>query len=513
MGVYTYNQSKGISEIQVAELDSGGLCAHLKAADGVKPEVLRAIIHQLTAEQYYVTPIIHNGQPALEVRGIKSEPKFIKHLEENGWLSGQSTYQKGAHKKHSIGDIIKKRTLQLSGSFFVLADIGFTTYGALEKRWEDVVGGLAYMAGSATMAKFGHGGQSNLQLRKEARKILEFAKEYDLRISPDDAIRAISESQPRSKAQRVTRLFEEYPAEIGNTITGFAGLMIALSALKSRVWKHFDPEAVGREIHENYAKENKIMRPEDKALSYQALGEKTIKKRRFAGRMDVGLGSTTLSSGLIGAWLKEKHSDPDAPKAEGLAKIMEWVQEKPLRVAGFGYMISTACHAVSTAVEYKDAKITRDKKSMRAVPFRAGFIVCTIIGEILLALSSKGHGEGVKADTSADDTIIAMSANLIHKQPKAMQEELIGRMARFLGRPDVLAIKDTEAEQKLREQVELMRKNPWALVTAEARGKQSAAPSTPCPTGTACRVKPPAAAWQAKVTAPDTNPTPPMLSG
>ena len=39
-----------------------------------------------------------------------------------------------------------------------------------------------------------------------------------------------------------------------------------------------------------------------------------------------------------------------------LNQVFEWIQEKPLRVAGYGYMVSTLCHAGSTAVAYYDAK-------------------------------------------------------------------------------------------------------------------------------------------------------------
>jgi len=44
-----------------------------------------------------------------------------------------------------------------------------------------------------------------------------------------------------------------------------------------------------------------------------------------------------------------------------------------------------------------------------------------------------------------------------------MQDQLIDYMAKFLGRPDVLAMKDEEVTNLLRRQVESLRRNPWAV--------------------------------------------------
>lgn len=132
-------------------------------------------------------------------------------------------------------------------------------------------------------------------------------------------------------------------------------------------------------------------------------------------------------------------------------------------------------HAWSTHDAYREAKrASKDvllpaseraaaNARLKSVPWRALFVGGTLLGELLLSISSKGHGEGVVSDNTVDSSVIAVAADLIVKQPTHMQDQLIDYMAKFLGRPDVLAMKDEEVTNLLRRQVESLRRNPWAV--------------------------------------------------
>ena len=199
--------------------------------------------------------------------------------------------------------------------------------------------------------------------------------------------------------------------------------------------------------------------------------------------LDVGLGSMTFGSGMFANIVDEKVPDPDAPKKEGAAAAWEYIQQHPMTVAGVGYMISTLCHAASTGIEWKIGT-TEGKK---AIFDRGVFVATNLMAELLVAISSKGHGKGVKSDTSIDNTTLALAADLIAKQPPEMQQELIDHVSAFLGQPDVLAIKDTQAKKQLQEQVELLRKNPWCCFTENKNSLQKPASAVSTP------------AWQSKV--------------
>jgi len=56
----------------------------------------------------------------------------------------------------------------------------------------------------------------------------------------------------------------------------------------------------------------------------------------------------------------------------------------------------------------------------------------------MLAISSKGHGTGVKPDESVDKSVIATTAELIQRQPEAKREALIEQFSGYMASADVL---------------------------------------------------------------------------
>ena len=136
---------------------------------------------------------------------------------------------------------------------------------------------------------------------------------------------------------------------------------------------------------------------------------------------------------------------------------------------------------------------------MKALYNRGTFVVTNLIAELLVAISSKGHGHGVVSDRSVDCTVLSMAADVIAKEPPQMQQELIDHVARFLGRADTLAMKDTEVKAILNEQVEVMRKNPWAMAKpVEASAPQLEQPSHPVETQQQ-PARAASTAWQTKI--------------
>lgn len=194
------------------------------------------------------------------------------------------------------------------------------------------------------------------------------------------------------------------------------------------------------------------------AVHRLALAE-TDKHHHRESYMDIGLGLTTLGSGLFGMLVKEKAPDPDKPKQGIAAHTWDWVQAHPLSVTAAGYMVSTMCHAVSTAI----AHVNGNSERRKTVGWRAVFVGTNVLAEILMSISSKGHGKGVKSDASVDETVLALSAETIARQPQAMQAGLIEYVGKFLGRDDVLAMNDESIRSRLQQAVEEMRGNPWAV--------------------------------------------------
>lgn len=484
MTVYSYPQSDIIDEVTFEKSARGGIRAYVHAAAGADPKVLHDITCTLQDKGFQCIPIMHKGRPALELRDFKREEEVIACFVQGGWVKGNSVEHSLPEDRIGFMDKLRKRSLQASGLAFIAADIGFTKYGAKEKCLEDTLAGISYMLGSVELSAFGRNDQADLQVRQIAQGMLQHAKQKGLNIPDDCVVNSIGAGQSKGVIRKTYNFLRENPAEIGNMMYFTAGALIASAALRRKVFN--TPRAT--------------------------MDANQIFKMRMSGAGDTLLGMSTMASGLIGAFVKEKAHDPDAPKQTGAARLWEYIQEKPLAVAGLGYMVSTACHAFTTYSERKEAlnvlktsagratqEIMLAKEKMGAIPWRMLFIGATLVGEVLLTISSKGHGEGVKSDKSVDKSIIALSADLIARQPVAMQEQLVSYMAQFLGRPDVLALSNDKVRKQLTESVNSSRQNPWVM--ASSLRTSPALPSTSS-----------IPAWQAKVALSETKPAQPGLS-
>ncbi|MDX2113316.1 MAG: hypothetical protein SFW63_06260 [Alphaproteobacteria bacterium] len=486
----------------VRKTDGGHVRAYLGAADGVSQAQLNQIIEDCAAQGWQCTPYNLDGKPVLQVDGFGLESKFIHTAEEKGWLSGASTYKRSKDDHVSFGEALKKRSLAASGLFYLIGDAAFMTYGYKGAGTLNTVAGGLYGAGTASLLTFGRKDQSDLQIRDVAKKLAQYMKEHGADLSKDCSLDSIIDDSKRGLIQKADDVLRRYPSELMNLFYAGAGACIAKSAY-DHSQSHVKPEDVEDVFQRKFGKISEGF-PNTKFLDVEKdtfkvnLEKQMNKMHKLEGQLDIGLGGMTGASGLFAMLVKEKGRDPDAEPKKGAAGLWEAIQQKPLAIAGVGYMVSTLCHAVSTTVAWNNA--TSDRR--KSVPFRAIFVGANLVAEVLLAISSKGHGSGVKSDTSVDDTVVALAAEAIAKQPAKMQQLLIEHTSKFLGRPDTLALKDYEVAEKLTRQVELMRQNPWALASSHPNSAIHAVPAKSevksCATKR-CKLTPPAAAWQGKM--------------
>jgi hypothetical protein len=478
LSVYHFKESKIIDRLTVRRSENGANRAYLHAADAVSSKELLKLQNTLAQEGYTLVPTIFEDKPALEVRGFWFEKSLIKSLSENGWVKGPQSFTEEKDTR-SLKEKFKSQTLRATSYFFMLADLCFAMYGYKGGRKEDVAAGISYFVGSATMGAMGTAAQSQAEIRKQVKKLIEYTKEHNLNFDQNLTVPIVTENNKRDVFHKIIDTLQTYPAEIGNSFTAMAGGLIATSALRHH--------ALNKSLH----------------LEHPSYSAKDIKDLRISGWQDFGLGTSTVISGAIGALVKEKKIDPDDPKKHGLDAVWQWVQSKPLRVAAFGYMASTFCHTLSTYKNSITYKKNNDVPMLKTLKWRKGFIINTIIGEVLLALSSKGHGHGIKSDISTEDSVISVAAEIIAQQKPEMQTELIANIGNFLGREDVLGGKNKNMQQRLAGQVELMKSNPWALATGQVKAKESDEAALPVPEKECktkrCKLETPPAAWQAKM--------------
>lgn len=499
MSTYRYSESP-IKEVTFKKTGNGAIRAYLQARGDLDSQALQDVLGGLKAGGLECIPYSFDGKAALEVRGFSRDTHLIRQLEGKGYVKGKADVLQDKEDPISWMDKLRKRSLQASGLAMSIADVGFITYGMKEaeihrhaspnqrRDFSEALAGFCYLAGSTTLGLYGRNDQSRIQIREMAQTILKQAKERGFDVPENSAVAQLGHKRKESPLARLNTLFHKYPSEIGNMFYFGAGALIAQSAIRNRVLK---PMPQG--------------------------------KFDWGGVGDTALGSSTMLAGLIATFVKEKAPDPDKEKHKGVQGWVDWMKTHPLSMAGALYIGSTACHSWTTYFDLNKARETvstvgkaaREVElahfKLEAIPWRILFVGATLVGELLLAISSKGHGEGVVSDNSVDNSMIAMAADLIVKQPAHRQEALIDYMAGFLGRSDVLAMKDEEACKQLRLQVEALRNNPWAQAVhayQQQEGQhapavnEADAPCRKCP-----EEKLPA--WQAKMAARDSQPIQP----
>lgn len=504
MGIYRYNSGSIIDRVTFVKTDAGGSRAYLHACKDTDLEQIALIKQGLSLQSWQYVPCTDDkGEPVLEIRGYKDEAQMLQHLRKNSLISGVAQHTESPKSKTSFKDWVKKSTLGLSGMAYFAGDVGYTKYGYAGGQPLDMAAGLAYFGGSATLFAFGKGDKSHYQIKDLSRKLVAKLDEDGVIIPSESVLHQAAEGSKKGFVNSVRNIFDKYPAEVMNGFFAIAGALILGSAVKRLITSKGNPiDGLGLDakLVSDYGK-------------FKNVGK----------YLDIGLGSMTITSGLVSMFMKEKAPDPDAPEPTTVwGKLMAWIREKPLRVAGYGYMVSTMMHAGSTYLEHKYATqinsglhATRapgagpgtngktlienfkeekeeSTRMLKSIPWRALFVGMNLIAEFLMAISSKGHGEGVKADDSIEKSAYNIATDLIARQPAHRRESMIEYMAGYLAVPEVLGGKQEEIADKLRNQLGAMLNNPWAqdVHIAQALGtkhEQSPGKSHVADTGAAPR--------------------------
>lgn len=488
MSVYTYPAHSLIDRVTILKTDGGAIRGYLHASEKADDEKLYTIVRDLSKKGWQCIPYTQGGQPCLEVRGFSRESKLIEELAERGWVEGPVQVQHDKEKPSSLMDKIKKRSLFSSSLAFIIGDAGFFGYGFKDNSKLDMAAGILYAGGTLSSMAFARKDQSDLQIKELSRKMSDYLKNKGVNLPNECSMDAIISDHNKGMIRRADDLFRRYPSELMNLFFAAAGACVAVAATH-KITTPASEHAVANRLGMLIKKATQAGEAVDHAHLEKLAFTKMNGDRRLEGWLDVGLGSITAASGLFGMLVKEKKPDPDSPKRKGVQGAMDWVHAHPLAVTGYGYMVSTMCHAVSTSIAWRSG----DPERMKAVPLRALFVVTNIIAELLVSISSKGHGHGVLADKSVDNTVVSLAAELIAKQPARMQPLLTQHVAGFLGRPEVLAVKDTNLIRRLQKQVEEMRNNPWAKAERRLGDDGIDQSVEPAPKQS------PTSAWQAKL--------------
>ena len=233
--------------------------------------------------------------------------------------------------------------------------------------------------GTGSLLGYGRNDQFVYELKELAQRASDHLAQARIDISEDCGLHGVLEERHKNLFQKTQDLLKHYPSEVFNLFTGLAGACITASALRYKVLR-------------------KAALLENKFEQVIFNTPKELKQFRTAGWLDVGLGSLTMASTAIGGLVQEKAHDPDQPRATGWKGVVEWFLRASAYGCRHGLMESTGMHAASSALEYQQCKRLGYTERLSAIKNRAWFVGSNLLAEALVAISSKGHGEGVVTD-------------------------------------------------------------------------------------------------------------------
>jgi hypothetical protein len=562
LAIYKYSPDALIDDIEILTNEKGGSRAYIHARGDVTPEQIQSILRGFEQRGWFGVPIQHKGRAVLELRGFHKIEELTRYLSNEGLTTGAADVQQTKDDHQGFWDKFKSATLKYTGWAYILGDTAFMTYAGMEqykyqkklgiaekalsegkntKQGADAIkaleqtveqakegvrggrfkllSGLGYAAGSLVLAGYGSRDQSHIEIQKSVQKVERFLKAEGL-TSPDSQRTLLQEPEKKNKSlfDHANDTLRRFPSEALNIIYMGVGLALMRSSFKqiSKLGGEIKPATQALESAKKTGKTGGVL----EELTGTVSG---IKKSKREEIIDVGLGTITASSALAGIAIREKKPVEGQKKREGFAGIWDWIQEQPLRLTGYGYMLATAFHgwatfekwqpddkekqALSRLQEATNKKFIPNKNELKilveqskltekasntieefkfrrnTLKGRGVFIAANVLAEVLLILSSKGHGEGVR-NADVDESVIASTAEYIAKQNPATQEQLVQRLAGYMSSSDVLGMKAEKIASDLRTQISAMTSNPWAQSNpysapiAAPEVQNSAAPTT-----------------------------------
>ena len=419
MSIQRYSASSPISEVRFHTAAGRTPVALLAArADAATLDPLR---RALAAEGWQCIPVTAFGQPQLQVSGFKSTTDITRLLQAHDLLDGnpQITAEtidvEAQDKKSGAKNFFNHFSLQLAGILNLIGDVGFFMSGLKTGDKFKIAGGGLYTLGGLNLTLFGRV-KPDHNVREITTQSAEFLKQHTGGL-PDDSGLAAVDTQTEKRG--LGKYFSEHAAQ--NTLIAYtagAGAMLASGIKKYRA----DPKAT--------------------AGMYYGISSLGFKAASLAipekSKADLDAGKKKSQGGLIGA----------------IRDGINWVREKPLRLFGYGSVITDSMLALDSVQDYRGGK---------GNPWSVVTASTYILADFMMAISSKDPSNA-DGKLSADDQrrVEALIAETIARQPKEKQAALVQEVACFLVSQPAIKGKTADIATAIGDQLEQLGRNPWA---------------------------------------------------
>lgn len=289
---------------------------------------------------------------------------------------------------------IKRNSLRLSGLSNLVADVLMMWSGVKNKNKLTTLGGGLYTLGGLNLALFGKAKEKDKedQLTKDTA---DFMQEKTGHLSEGMAVAKAQVDASGGLSRNAAR----------NTLTLYTAGAIAF--LAAGITTFTDKKNSGKKFFD----------------------------KEGSGILIYGISSTLFK--LVSLLVPEKTAkEKQEEGAEKKGGFVNWVREKPLRIFGYGSLVTDTALGIETYQEFKNPQKNSTDKNYRII---GGATVFYLLADFLVAQSNKDPANAAgKLDRAAQERVEALAAEAITQEPKEKQGELLEQVAVFLAkRPEI----------------------------------------------------------------------------
>ena len=312
---------------------------------------------------------------------------------------------------------LERNSLRIAGIANLVGDLGFVANGWQTKNPYKISGGLLYTLGGANLTWYGKVDKERT-FRDVSERTAQFIEEHGGRLPDNCELLGTLHRDKTSGLGNIDQMLRRKPAK--NTLTLYTAGAAAL---------------LGSGIHEY---------------------------RHNEGAEGLYYGVTSLGIKLASLMIPEdmKHQPQPQDKQQGFAA---WIKEKPLRLYGYGSLITDGILTWKAMREY------------RRNPAKSDYAWTTISsGAYILAdaMMAVSHKDPSNADGhfTAEETarMVALTADAISREPKERQDELVKNVAAFLTEQPEIGGDKQAIEEAMRQHMNPPEhEKPWAQRTQQ----------------------------------------------
>lgn len=374
---------------------------------------LATIRRALEAQGFGVVPATAEGKQILQINGFRDKGQLTALLMTQHFAQGSPHFQPepGDHPTRSWHEWLEDTSLKACGWGNVVGDVSLLVSGLMSGRGQEAMSGLLYTAGGAVLARYGNT-KTEYHLREVSARLGDFLREHEGELPEDCGLFQVMKERKEGTLPNTERFLARYPSQttIGIYTLGAAAM------LQSGI--------------------------------------------RHGKGWDIFYGANSTIAGAASILVPEKKHKQGEERPTGLAGAVDWLREKPLRAAGYAYIVSDIALALSAYREY------RHDPKQRSYIFKFLSAGTYLVSSALMAISNKEHtnADG-KFDADEQRRIEALAAETIAAQPKELRAPLINQVAGFLATQPEMQGSASDISKGIAQQVEFMEKNPWACHT------------------------------------------------